>query len=472
MYLLYSVAAALALLLSAPWWLFRMLGHNKYRAGLRERLGFVPARLWSRDAATDVPSYVSAEKRDCFWIHAVSVGEVLAVGQLIKELGAANPGTRIFLSTTTAAGQKLARERHGEENVFYFPLDFAFAIRPYFKRLRPRLVVLAETEFWPNFLRLARKSGARVAVVNARISDRSYPGYRRWRGALHGVLQNVDLFLTQSDEDARRLLDIGAAPERVKVSGNLKFDVQPPQSVPLQQELKIRLQEAEAFPVLVCGSTVEGEEFPLLGMFQQVLREYPKAMMLLAPRHPERFDDVAQLISSCGVPPGTYPHLPGLTRLNFWRRSQLDPQTALRGGVLLLDSIGELAALYSLATIAFVGGSLVPRGGHNILEPAYFGVPILAGPHVENFRDIIAIFHAAGAVKTVRGFRAGDMKADLSDVVLQLLEDAAGRQALGRRAAEVMKVHTGATVRTAKALQELMATSPAMNPVVTERSIP
>jgi len=267
MYLLYSLAAALALLLSAPWWLFRMLRYHKYRAGLRERLGFVPARLWNRDAARDAASCVSTSEHGSIWIHAVSVGEVLAVEQLIKELRSANPGRRIFFSTTTAAGQKLARERHGEENVFYFPLDFAFAIRSYFRRLRPRLVVLAETEFWPNFLRLAKKSGARVAVVNARISDRSYPGYRRWRGVLCGVLQNVDLFLTQSEEDARRLAEIGAHAERITVSGNLKFDVQPPQSVPLQQELKARLQQAEAFPVLVCGSTVEGEEFPLLGMF-------------------------------------------------------------------------------------------------------------------------------------------------------------------------------------------------------------
>jgi 3-deoxy-D-manno-octulosonic-acid transferase len=395
----------------------------------------------------------------------------LAVGQLIKELSAANPGTRIFLSTTTAAGQKLARERHGEENVFYFPLDFAFAIRPYFKRLRPKLVILAETEFWPNFLRLARRSGAKVAVVNARISNRSYGGYRRWRGVLRRFLQNVDLFLTQSPEDAKRLIEIGAFPERVATSGNLKFDVQPPQAVPLKEELKERLQQVEAFPILVCGSTVEDEEFPLLGMFQQVLRKYPKAVMILAPRHPERFDAVAQLVSSFGVPPGTYPHLPGLTRLNFWRRSQLDPQAPLSGGVMLLDSIGELAALYSLATIAFVGGSLVPRGGHNILEPAYFGVPILIGPHMENFRDIVAIFQTANAVKTVRGFRVGNVKADLSDVVLQLLENTSEREALGRRAAEVMKLQTGATARTAKALQELMTSSSIANPPLREQSI-
>src|SRR6266849_2748003 len=455
MYWLYSLAASLALLLSAPWWLLRMARYNKYRAGLAERLGFVPKRLCGRDVAR----YVSANGRSCVWIHAVSVGEVLAVGQLINELRAANPGARIFLSTTTAAGQKLARERHGEENVFYFPLDFAFAIRPYLKRLRPKLVVLAETEFWPNFLRLVRRSGAKLAVVNARISDRSYRGYRLWRPVLRKVLQNVDLFLAQSQEDARRLVEIGAPPERASVSGNLKFDVQPPQQLPFRDELRARLQQAEAFPVLVCGSTVEGEEFPLLGMFQGVLSKYPKAVMILATRHPERFDDVAQLVGSCGVPPGSYPHLPGLAQLNFWRRSQLDPQAVLHSGVLLLDSIGELAALYSLATLAFVGGSLVPRGGHNILEPACFGVPILVGPHTENFRDIVGIFQSANAVKIVRGFRVGNAKADLSGVVLELLENASEREALGRRATDVLKLHTGASSRTARALQSLMELS-------------
>src|SRR5260370_9771421 len=197
MYLLYSLAATLALLLSAPWWLFRMLRHDKYRAGLRERLGAVPQRLYGKDVAC----YVSNEQ-SCIWIHAVSVGEVLAVGQLVKELRVTNPGTRIFISTTTAAGQKLARERHGEENVFYFPLDFAFAIRPYLKHLRPKLVVLAETEFWPNFLRLVKRSGAKLPVVNARISHRSHNGYRPWRPVLRKKLQNVDLFLAHIQQHA------------------------------------------------------------------------------------------------------------------------------------------------------------------------------------------------------------------------------------------------------------------------------
>lgn len=455
MYWLYSLAVGLALLLATPWWLFRMARHNKYRAGLLERLGRAPGRLWRGDAASPV---CTAERR-CIWIHAVSVGEVLAVGQLIAELRSRNPGTRIFLSTTTAAGQKLARERHGAENVFYFPLDFAFAIRPYLKRLRPALVVLAETEFWPNFLRLVKKSGAKTAVVNARISDRSYAGYRRCRGLLRHVLQKVDLFLAQSQEDAKRLIEIGALPERVSVSGNLKFDVQPPKTVPLKEELAERLHMAGAFPVLVCGSTVEGEELPLLGTFQNVLRKHPKAVMILAPRHPERFDEVAEFVSAFGVPPGTNPHLPGLTQFNLWRRSTLDPDAVLQGGVLLLDSIGELAALYSLATLAFVGGSLVPRGGHNILEPAYYGVPILVGPHVDNFRDVVAVFEKADAVRTVRAFRVGNVKGNLTEVVLQLLENASEREVLGRRAAHVLRSQTGATVRTVQALRGLITTA-------------
>jgi len=483
MYWLYSLVAGLALLLLMPWWLFQMLRRNKYRAGLLERLGRVPGRLWETDVTCgDVSqprqagaSYVSTREARCIWFHAVSVGEVLAIGQLIAELRSRNPGARILLSTTTAAGQKLARERHGAENVFYFPLDFSFAIRPYLNRLRPALVVLAETEFWPNFLRLAKKSGAKIAVVNARISDSSYAGYRRWRGLLRRLLQNVDLFLAQSQEDARRLVEIGAPPERVSVSGNLKFDVQPPKAVPLKDELAERLRQAGAFPVVVCGSTVDGEEFVLIGTFQSVLRKYPNAVMILAPRHPERFDAVAQLVSACGVAPSTYPHLPGLTQLNFWRRSTLDPHAVLQGGVLLLDSIGELAALYSLATIAFVGGSLVPRGGHNILEPAYFGVPILVGPHTENFRDVVAVFERADAVRTVRGFRVGNVKGNLTEVLLQLLETASEREALGRRAAEVLRSQTGATARTLEALQRLLTgafvSDVASSPAASEQAI-
>ncbi|MGH9669838.1 MAG: 3-deoxy-D-manno-octulosonic acid transferase [Terriglobales bacterium] len=424
MYLLYSFALAAAFLLGAPYWLVQMLRRGKYRAGLAERLGRVPERL--RPGA---PAAV--------WVHAVSVGEVLATSRLIEELKAHFPGGRIVISTATATGQKLARERFGEENVFYFPLDFAFAIRPYLRTLKPQLVVLAETEFWPNFLRLTKRSGARVAVVNARISDRSLPGYRSWRGLLAGVLRNVDLFLTQSEEDQRRLIAIGAAAERVQVAGNLKYDARAPESSSAVELLRAALAGAGPAQTVVCGSTVEGEEELLLGAFATVLARHPQAVMVVAPRHPERFDAVAQFLAASGVP--------------WWRRSALAAGDHIAGGVLLLDTIGELAALYALGSVAFVGGSLVARGGHNILEPAQQGCAILVGPHTENFRDIVNIFERAGALRVVRPHPQA-----LADALLQLLGERGACIRLGELARRTWQAHSGATRRTLEALAALM----------------
>ena len=234
MYLIYSALLAAGLLVSLPYWLLQRMRHGKYRAGLGERLGRVPQRL------------VAQPSRPTIWVHAVSVGEVLAVSGLVGEFTKRFPQYRVVVSTTTDTGQKLARTRFGAENVFYFPLDFAFAIRPYLRLLRPELIVIAETEFWPNFLRLAHASGARIAVVNARISDRSWPGYRRLRRLLKGVLQQVDLFLTQTGEDARRLEEIGAPAERVHVTGNLKFDVPAPAAPSIVASLRAAFQQSHS----------------------------------------------------------------------------------------------------------------------------------------------------------------------------------------------------------------------------------
>src|SRR5438876_2726059 len=219
MYMLYSALLAAGLLISLPYWMFGRRRKGKYRKGLRGRLGKVPSQLHRRT-------------EPAIWVHAVSMGEVLAVGQLVEGLRRRFPRYRVVVSTTTATGQKLARRRFGEDSVFYFPLDFRFAIKPYLTTLKPQLIVIAETEFWPNFLRLTHKSGARIAVVNARISDRSWPGYRRMHriGLLAAVLRNIDLFLAQTEEDARRLRDTGAPADRVQVSGNLKFDAMTPAS--------------------------------------------------------------------------------------------------------------------------------------------------------------------------------------------------------------------------------------------------
>lgn len=420
MYLLYSALLAVGLLVSLPYWMIARL-HGKYREGLAERLGKVPPRL-------------QAQSTPSIWVHAVSVGEVLAVSELVRELRRRFPKYRVVVSTTTATGQRLAKNHFGEDSVFYFPLDFKFAIRPYFSALRPQLVVLAETEFWPNFLRVAHLSGARVAVVNARISDRSWPGYRRFRGILKRVLRNVDLFLAQTGEDASRLRDIGAPAERVQVSGNLKFDVTVPAPPAVVASLRSTFQQAGAGPVVICGSTVEGEEGLLLRAFENVLASHPRAVMILAPRRPERFPEVAQLLEQLGV--------------RFWRRS-LWSGDAIAGGVFLVDTIGELASLYGLADVAFVGGSLVPGGGHNIIEPAQHGVPIMVGNHTENFRDIVSLFQSQDAVRVVGA-------AEFPLVLMDLLSNEAERVALGRRGAETLRSQMGATEKTLQALEHLL----------------
>ncbi len=423
MYFLYSALLVLGLLVALPYWLVQMLRHGKYRAGLGERLGRVPTRLMGGETEKPV-----------IWVHAVSVGEVLAVSGLIGEMRRRYPQYRVVVSTTTDTGQKLARKRIGEENVFYFPLDFVFAIRPYLRILCPQLIVVAETEFWPNFLRLAQRSGARIAVVNARISDRSWPGYRRVRRWLARVLENVELILAQSEEDRRRLVDIGAPAERVEVSGNLKFDIAPASPPPIVASLRSAFEQAGAAPVIVCGSTVDDEEPLLVQAFENVLASRPRALMILAPRHPERFREVATLLQNLAV--------------RFWRRSLWSGEP-IAGGVLLLDTIGELASLYALGDIAFVGGSLVPRGGHNIIEPAQHGVPIVVGNHMENFRDIMDLFQSRNAVRVVS-------PAELPLVLMELISDQAERAELGRRAAETLRSQAGATQRTLAALERLL----------------
>src|SRR5579864_2483791 len=429
MYLLYSTLLALALLLSSPYWVFEALRHGKYRKGLWERLGRVPARL--RDSG-----------RRSIWVHAVSVGEVLAVSELVRALRREFPEYRVVVSTTTDTGQKLAASRFGAENVFYFPFDFAFAVRRWLAALRPRLIVIAETEFWPNFLRLSRDASARVVVVNARISDRSFRGYRSWKSLLWRVLQGVDMFLAQTREDARRLVEIGAVAEKVFVGGNLKYDVPPLAELPIAAQLRSAMKHSGAGPVLVCGSTVQGEEQILLDAYAEVRANYPQCAMLLAPRHPERFEDVARLLEQ--------------SKLLFWRRSQWKGESIV-GGVLLIDSIGELSSLYALADLAFVGGSLVPRGGHNILEPAQHGVPILVGEYTENFRDMVELFKSRNAVRVVSPEK-------LAATFLELLADDDERRALGHRAADTLQSQRGATQFTLTKLRELLVHSREVTP--------
>ncbi len=452
MYWLYSALLLITLVLSAPWWLWQMLRHGKYRSGWSERLGGVPRRLRAHEGAPTI------------WIHAVSVGEVLAITQLVAELKEHLRDYRIVVSTTTDTGQMLARQKFGEQNVFRAPLDLPWAAQAFVDALRPRMLVLAESEFWPNLLHSAHQSGAAVAVVNARVSDRSLPRYKRFRWLFARVLSDVDLLLAQSEEDARRLVAIGAPAERVHVGGNLKFEVKPPARGDIHARIATTIQSDSIGPVLIAGSTLEGEEGMLLAAFREVRERYSQAMLILAPRHPERFDAVAALLAPSGLPfqrrsllndpplirnermSGT-PEYPSRT-LNAGI-SAPDGGASLGGSVLLLDSIGELASVYEFADLAFIGGSLVAKGGHNVLEPAYFGVPILVGPHTENFRDIVDIFRRADALRVVT-------PETLAPGMLELLVNWEERERLGRNARDVMQSQQGATRRTAEALLALL----------------
>lgn len=422
MYFIYSALLALFLVATLPYWLLQMLRHGKYRAGLRQRLGGVP------------PALREEYGKPVVWVHAVSVGEVVASAGVIEALRQRFASHRIVISTTTDTGQRLAVRRFGARDVFYFPLDFKFAIQPYLSALKPEMIVVAETEFWPNFLRLAKNTGARIAVINCRISDRSLPGYRRFSRWLPMVLDNVDRFLAQTAEDKTRLLAVGAAEDRIDVIGNLKFDVAPPASPPVVASLKESIGQSGAGPVLVCGSTLDQEEGTLLSAFRNILVNHPRATLLLAPRHPERFTHVANLIEQLGF---------RMLRRSLWSGEPV------AGSVFLVDSIGELAALYSLATIAFVGGSLVPRGGHNILEPALYGVAVVTGNHYENFRDIVNYFLSRSAVRVVG-------LAELPLAFMELIENPEAREALGRNAMAALESQRGATARTVDALLQLM----------------
>lgn len=403
MMLLYSLTLALVLLISAPWWLARMFLSGRYREGLTERLGRVPRRL--------------LKGKQVLWLHAVSVGEVLAATRLIAELETALPEIRIMLSTTTQAGQHLARQRFGSDRVFYYPLDTAWAVRAYLKGLKPRMLLLMESELWPRMLVECERAGIPVLVANARVSDRSFPRYMRLRLLWRPLLQKVTLVLSQTEESAERWRQIGAP--RVMTSGNLKYDVRSAGETELV--VLIRQHLSSKAKVLVCGSTLEGEESALLDCWKQ---RSDGAVMVLAPRHPQRFDAVAALLEK------ESPRL--WVRLSQWRQA---PRPFLSGEVLLLDSIGELASLYSIASVAFVGGSLVDAGGHNPLEPAQFGVPVVMGPFYANFRSMIDAMRAAHAIAIAT-----------PETLCAQLQQADG--AMGARGRAFFQSQAGATART------------------------
>jgi 3-deoxy-D-manno-octulosonic-acid transferase len=434
-------------LLLVPYWLVQGLRHGKYLSSLGERLGL------SFPALAKLP----ADSTGAIWIHAVSVGEVLSGITLARRLKETYPNRSLIISTTTQTGQALARERMPfADAVIYFPLDWAFCVRRALDAVRPSVVLVLETEIWPNFLREAGRRKIPVLFVSGRISDRSFARYQSYLGVfgfflrpfLRDALSNASSFLMQSEKDAERVRALGAPMDRVWVSGNLKYDLELPAPTPLSNWLATEIKRSGRSPIIVAGSVVATEEPHALIAFGTLQGEYPKALLVLAPRKPESFNDAAEFIDE--------------SHRKFIRRSRLaipglaSKQTDGNSNtatipddvtVLLLDSIGELASLYGLADGAFVGGSLVSSGGHNILEPAAFGKIAVFGPSMENFAEIASRFVAAGAAIQVESpedvgvawielFRDPERMKKMSEMARRLVADSRG--ATDRAVAEIV----------------------------------
>ncbi|HEX5474475.1 MAG TPA: 3-deoxy-D-manno-octulosonic acid transferase [Vicinamibacterales bacterium] len=426
MYVAYSVLIVTFFVVVSPYLVWQAVRYRKYVVSLRQRFGYLPVSF-------------NLDGDDSIWIHAVSVGEVLTARALLPELRERYPRMRLFLSTTTITGQQIARNTlQYVDEVFYFPFDLGFIVERTLRLVRPRLFVMMETEIWPNLLRACRRQHVKTMLVNGRISSRSYPRYRLGRPFFRRVLDHVDRFCMQSDESARRIVDIGAAPERVVVTGSLKFDsLEIPGASPDRGRNRVLryFRMSPDRPVVIAASTLKGEEEPVLEAFQRIHARMPETLLIIAPRKPERFDEVFQL-----------------ARRQGWdaiRRTELPVDAEPRQDVVVLDTIGELAQVYQIATAVFVGGSLVDAGGHNILEPAVFGKPIVFGPHMQNFAEIAATFLDHQAAVQVRTGR------ELEPVLLALLGDPVRRARLGAAARALVEANRGARTKTMAAVAQV-----------------
>jgi len=428
MYLAYSLVTLAVFVVLSPYFVYQALRYKKYIGGLRQRLGFLPITF-------------NVDGDASIWIHAVSVGEVLASRALAADLKARYPRLRLFLSTTTIGGQQVARRSLPDvDAVFYFPFDWTFIVRRTLGLVRPRVFVMMETEIWPNLLRECRAQGVRTVMINGRISSRSYPRYRLIRRFFRRVLADVDRFCMQSEESARRIVELGAEPSRVTVTGSLKFDslqLPPPGGHGRPRDRVLRFfRLSPSRTVIVAGSTMRGEESAVLRAVSRIKTTMPSALVVLAPRQPERFAEAEKIARDAGFV--------------AIRRSALPIDAEPRADVVVLDTIGELAQLYQVATAVFVGGSLADHGGHNILEPAVYGKPIVFGPHMQNFKEIAGAFVANDAAIQVRS------EPELEEALLTLVADPVRRARLGAAARALVEANRGAKNKTLDVIAELL----------------
>ena len=428
MYFLYSVTIVLFFVIMSPYFLYQAIRHRKYISSFSQRLGYLPLSF-------------NFDADESIWVHAVSVGEVLTARALLPQLRERYPRLRLFLSTTTRTGYEVARSNlQYVDEVFYFPFDLRPVVRRTLDAVKPRLFIMMETEIWPNLLRACRETGVRTVLVNGRISSRSYPRYRFARPFFRRVLAHVDRFCMQSEESARRIVEMGADRDRVIVTGSLKFDsLELPGLSPDRGRNRVLryFRMTPGRPVVVAASTLKGEEEPVLEAFQRVRATWGNALLIIAPRKPERFDEVERLVRRGGW--------------RVARRTELPVDSEPRMDVVILDTIGELAQLYQVATAVFVGGSLVDAGGHNILEPAVFGKPIVFGPHMHNFAEIAQTFtQNRGAIQVRSG-------AELESALVELLSDPVRRASLGAAARALVEANRGARAKTMAVIAQLLS---------------
>lgn len=427
MYLLYDLALCAYFLAHLPGIACRAVRRRKPVGRIRDRFGRLPPE-------------VNPERRRSIWIHAVSVGEALAAKPLVAHLRDAWPAHRLLVSTTTATGQHVAR-RLGPavDAVFYAPLDLTPFVARALDRIAPDLLVLIDTEIWPNLLRACRRRGVRTVLVNGRLSDRSYRRYRLVRPFMRRVIGGLDRVCAQTGEWGARFVDLGASPDRVTVTGSLKFDAAGDAAGAQPHEgdrVLRRFAFAAGRPVIIAASTLRGEEEPILRAFARLRRSAPDAVLIIAPRHPERFEEVRRIAAGQGFA--------------AVRRTELAPGGRPAAEVTVLDTIGELAGLFRLATVVFMGGSLVAAGGHNILEPAAFGKAIVFGPHMENFAEIANLFAARGGAWRLRSRR------ELGAALETLLAEPERRARLGAAARALVEENRGARRRTLAVMADLL----------------
>jgi 3-deoxy-D-manno-octulosonic-acid transferase len=432
MYVVYSLLLTLGFLVLLPRFLFDAFRHGKYVAGFRERLGKL--------------SGIQSQGRPVVWIHCVSVGESQAARPLVRRIRERFPDHALVISTTTLTGQNLARElfKSDAAKVFYFPFDWRWTVRRALKAINPSAVLIMETELWPGFLRECHRQQIPVAIVNGRISHQSFRRYKWISGFVSRVLECLSVGIMQTEADAERIRSLGLPPSKVFVSGNLKFDAGTLHSSnSVAGELQERFNIVKEAPLILAASTHAPEERVMLKAFRHLRTgSSQKIRLLLAPRHPERFADVASLLESSG--------------LTWSRRSNPSSPLDQTCDVILLDTIGELPAIYSLATVVFVGGSISKNGGHNILEPAAVGAAIVTGAHTHNFDGIVRVFAKNQAIIQLPVLSDGQADSVLGNVFKELLTDQQRRRELGQRAKHLVEQNQGATERTLDLLDSLL----------------